>query len=143
MAFICIDTFSFLSMPDDREEQHSEDFLVWVGTYLSAHPKQPYQYDAIEVYAARCALLHTYGSEAAIHRKNPSIKMFAYQNGGKHMYQPDVAPNLVLIGTASFFNDIVAGVCRFMEACANDPKLKATAERRLSGILQHSPINRQ
>ena len=64
MAYVCIDTMAFLAMPEGRTSQTKADFTGWVDTYLKGHPDQPYFYVGTDVYAARCALLHAFSSEA-------------------------------------------------------------------------------
>ena len=101
MAYVCIDTMAYLSMPESQSEQRRQDFIDWVNTYLRGHPHQPYQYNGIDVYAARCALLHTFGTEAKIHREDPSITMFGYHNGGMHKIDLNISPKLVINGGVS------------------------------------------
>lgn len=90
MAHICIDTLANLARPIDKEKVTRADFKEWVDTYLKAHPDQPYQYRGKDVYAARCALLHKYGAEAELHEEDPDTTRFAYHDGGKHQYDPNV-----------------------------------------------------
>jgi hypothetical protein len=139
LAFICLDTMAYLAMAEDRPEQTKRDFLAFVEAYLRADPRQPYQYVPMEVYAARCAVLHRYGSAANAHRRDGSLRQFAYTDGGMHMVDPE-APNLVLIGLRSFFSDVAQAVGRFLEVCQADPEVCARAERRLSGVLRTRPI---
>ena len=138
MAYICIDAMAYLSMPADKSEQTRQDFIAWVDGYLKAHPDQPYQYQGLDVYAARCAVLHAFGSEAALHRTDPKIRRFGYNDGGKHLLDP--TKNLVLIATASFLNDLVTAVEAFLQACEEDPVLRARVEARLPKLLQSFPI---
>ena len=58
------------------------------------------------------------------------------------MYDPNVDKTLVLIGTASFLNDVVRAVQTFGEACRKDPALRARAEARLPQVLSTMPIKR-
>lgn len=74
------------------------------------------------MYAARCAFLHTYGSEAELH-EDSDVKMFGYHDGGEHKYNPDIDENLVLIGTKSFVNDVLLAVKTFLEKCKGDSLL--------------------
>lgn len=135
MAYVCIDTMAFLTMPATQTQQTRKDFIAWVDAHLEGHPSQPYQYRGIDVYAARCAVLHTFGSEAEIHRNDPSVKMFGYTDGGMHKYDPSIEPRLVLIGTASFLNDVTIAVLDFLNACRADKALRATVEARLPKIF--------
>jgi len=140
LAYVCIDVMAYLAMSLDKSEQTKPDFIAWVDGYLKAHPDQPYQYRGIDVYAARCAVLHAFISEAALHRRDPAIRLFGYNDGGKHVFDPAKAPNLVLIGAVSFLNDVVIAVETFLKECQEDPALRVRAETRLPKVLQSFPI---
>ncbi|WP_136420353.1 hypothetical protein [Herbaspirillum sp. ST 5-3] len=140
MAFICIDTMTRLSLPADRETQTRADFIDWVEKYLVAHPDQPYQYRGVDVYGARCSVLHTFASVAQFHENNPDVKWFAYHDGGEHKYDPAVSAHLVMIGTASFLNDVIHAVQTFMQACMADGELRQRVETRLPQLLNTIPF---
>lgn len=140
MAFVCIDTLAFLSLPAGTEKQGRTDFIAWVDAYLKGHENQPYQYRGLDVYGARCALLHAFGSEADYHQKYPDAKRFGYHDGGKHAYDPAVDDHLVIIGTASFLNDVIHAVGAFCEACKADGELRARVESRLPKVLATFPV---
>lgn len=142
LAFMCMDMMAFLAMEEDKPDQTREDFLAWVREYLRADAAQPYQYLALEVYAARCAILHQCGSEAALHRRDPTLKQYGYTDGGQHMLNESEAPGLVLIGTLSFFADVRAAVGRFGEACLADAAMRSRAENRLNRVLMNTSIPR-
>jgi hypothetical protein len=140
MAYICIDTMASLALPADRDKQGKGDFIAWVDTYLKGHADQPYQYRGIDVYGARCALLHAFGSEAGYHDQNPDAKTFGYHDGGKHGYDASVDERLVIIGTVSFINDVVLALGAFVDACKVDAALRARVEARLPRILATFPL---
>lgn len=140
MAFVCIDTMTFLALPAGRETQGNADFIAWVDQHLKGHADQPYQYRGLDVYGARCAVLHAFGSESDFHEKNKDAKKFGYHDGGKHGYDPAVDERLVLIGTASFLNDVVHAVSSFLDACKSDADLRARVEARLPRVLASFPI---
>ena len=135
-AYVCIDTMSYLSLPSEKSQQDRSDFMAWVDTYLKADPAQPYQYRGLDVYAARCAVLHAFSAEAELQRKDPGVRLFGYQDGAHHVSQP----HLVLIGIASFVNDIVGAIEAFLAACQDDADLRARAEPRLVKVLRTFPI---
>jgi hypothetical protein len=64
MVYVGIDTMALLACPLGKAEQSKGDFILWVDTYLRAEPDSDYQYEGADVYAARCAMLHSYGSVA-------------------------------------------------------------------------------
>lgn len=141
MAYVCIDTMAFLALPTGLDKQGRTDFITWVDKYLQGHQEQPYQYRGIDVYGARCALLHAFGSEADYHQKYPEAKKFGYHDGGKHAYDPAQDEHLVIIGTASFINDVVQAVGTFAEVCKVDADLRARVESRLPVVLATFQVN--
>ena len=143
MAFICIDTMANLSRPEGKKRVTRTDFIEWVDTYLEAHPDQPYKYRGKDVYAARCAFLHTYGSEAELHNEDPKIIKFAYHDGGEHKYDPNIDKSIVIIGTKSFVNDVIIAVKNFLDKCKNDFSLRQMVEERLPKVLKHVSLPRQ
>ncbi len=68
LAYVGIDTMAYLAMPDGKSEQTRQDFIAWVDTYLKAHADQPYQYRGLDVYAARCGVLHAFRRRAYTER---------------------------------------------------------------------------
>lgn len=140
MAFICIDTMALLALPAGQDKQGRVEFIAWVDTYLKGDSAQPYQYRGIDVYGARCAMLHAYGSEVDYHDKYQDAKIYAYYDGGKHAYDPTVNERLVIIGTPSFLNDVVLAVEAFLTACQTDKDLRARVEARLPKVLATYPL---
>lgn len=139
LAYISIDTMAFLAMPEGRQEQTREDFMGWVDAYLKGDPQQPYQYRGLDVYGARCAFLHSYGAMSGFHQKNPEARFFGYHDGGTHMFDPQESERLVLIGTASFLNDVVIAIESFLKACRAEGALRARVETRLPKVLRVLP----
>jgi len=140
MAFVCMDTMAYLSLPAGRETQGKADFIAWVDAHLKGHEDQLCQYRGLDVYGARCAMLHAFGSESDFHEKNENAKKFGYHDGGKHPYDPAVDERLVIIGTASFLNDVVHAVSAFLEGCKTDADLRGRVEERLPKVLATFPI---
>jgi len=139
MAYICIDALANLARPLNKQRVTRSDFKEWVDTYLKTHPEQPYHYRGKDVYAARCALLHTYGSEVELHEEDPDTIIFGYHNGGKHQYNPDINRGLAIIGTKSFINDVIIAAESFLENCRNDASLRHRVESRLNKFLKAFP----
>jgi hypothetical protein len=140
MAFVCMDTMAYLSLPTGREIQGKADFIAWVDAHLKGHEDQSYQYRGLDVYGARCAMLHAFSSESDFHEKNDDAKKFGYHDGGTHAYDPVVDERLVIIGTASFLNDVVHAVSAFLAICKTDADLRSRVERRLPKVLTTFPI---
>lgn len=140
MAYVCIDTMTYLSLPIGREVQGKTDFIAWVENYLRCHEDQPYKYRGIDVYGARCALLHSFGSDGDFHVRNPDAKKYGYHDGGMHAYDTVINNRLVIIGTASLINDVLLAVTAFIEECETDSDLRRRVEGRMHKVLATFPF---
>jgi hypothetical protein len=129
-----------LSRPIDKSRVTRTDFREWVDEHLKAHPEQLYQYRGKDVYAARCAFLHTYGSESELHLEDADTMKFVYHNSSGHRYDPSVESSLVIIGTKTFVNDVVRAVDSFYSKCRVDEALMSRVEQRLPGFLHPVPF---
>ncbi len=143
MSYVCMDTLASLARGVDKPKATRSDFIDWVDTYLQEHADQPYRYRGKDVYAARCAVLHTYGVEAELYDEDLDIRKFGYHDGGRHSYDPSVDERLVIIGTASFLNDVVHAVRSFVEACKADGTLRSRVTERIPGVLQSLPLSKR
>lgn len=140
MSFICIDSAVYLGLPQGREKQNKNDFIVWVDQYLKAHPQQTYKYRGIDVYGARCAVLHSFSSEADFHLINPDTKIYGYHDGGIHVDDSELNGRTVLVGIPSFIDDVVRAVVDFLQESLSDQALKIRIEDRSQKMLENFPF---
>ena len=133
MSFVCIDTMALLSCPVGQVEQTKGDFIEWVNMYLKADQDSDYHYSGIDVYAARCALLHCYGSEAKIHITSKGAYKFVYIDNGPH--KVDTEERLALISVAVFIKDLSGAVYSFMSNAREDKDLKNRIDSRIANLF--------
>ena len=131
MVYIGIDTFAWLSTDKPHADRNS--FIEWVNTYLTSGPTQPYQYDGLDVYAARCAFMHTYGSVSNLHGKANPPKHFGYLDNGPH--QVDVKEPLVLISIAELIHDFHRATTTFLEKIKTNQEIKANVEAKIISLM--------
>lgn len=143
MSYICIDAIANLSRPIEKAKATRRDFIDWVNTYLIAHLDQPYKYRGIDIYAARCALLHNFSAEAELHEDDLDTMKFSYHDGGKHYFDPEIDPRLVLVGAKSFTNDVIIAIEKFMRACGTNRDLMELVEPRLDKVFSKVPVQRE
>jgi hypothetical protein len=133
MVYVGIDTMALLACPVGQVKQGRSDFIAWVNRYLKADANSAYQYDGVAVYAARCGLLHAYGSESDFHRGQNPPPLFGYTDNGPH--RADSAEPMVLISIAVLIRDFSAAVLHFIQEMLSDPDLKARVDSRISAVL--------
>lgn len=132
MVFVGIDTMAWLSLPLGEDSVRRTHFCAWVDAYLKADLQQPYQYVGIDVYAARCAMLHHYGSIAELHDQPNPPKKFGYVDNGPH--QND-GSDLVLISIAVLVHDFGKAVGAFIQSALHDADLKARIDSRVQQLV--------
>ncbi len=66
LVYCGIDIFAAMSRPASQEEATRHDFTKWCDRYLL--PGKPLECTAVDLYGARCSVLHTYTSKSALSR---------------------------------------------------------------------------
>jgi hypothetical protein len=132
MVFVGIDTMAWLSLPASQLDVKRDDFCRWVNAYLKAESQQPYQYVGIDLYAARCAILHHYGTRAALHAGANPPKEFGYMDNGPHRTD---GSNMVLISIAVLVHDFGRAIGNFLEVALKDAALKALIDGRMRKLV--------
>jgi hypothetical protein len=140
MIYVCIDTMAFLSMPVGQTTQGKRDFIVWVDTYLKTAQSNTYQYRGLDLYAARCSLLHAFSAEARIHKEDVSIPVFSYLDNGPHAFDPSVSPRVVLISVEMLIQDLARAIMGFFAVMETDADLRALVESRLPSLYEELPF---
>lgn len=133
MLYVAIDTFAYLSMPAEKHKNDSKDFIKWVNKYVKTDRTQPYTYKGKDLWAARCAKLHTYSSYSNYAKRN-NCKLFGYTDGSNHIYKPDINNLLVLISIPRFVQDFILAVEIFLNEALGNEALKNKIDGRLEKI---------
>lgn len=133
LVYVAIDTMAFLACPLGQDQQTRADFIGWVDQYLKAEAGSEYQYEGIDVYAARCAALHSYGSVAAVHSSAHPPRKFGYADHGPH--RTDEAERFFLVSIAVLTRDLGRAMEAFMSAARSDPELKRRIDSRVTSLF--------
>jgi len=86
-------------------------------------------------------MLHAFSSETDYHLKYPDAIRFGYHDGGQHAYNPAIEPRSVIIGTASFVDDVIHAVKKFVNHCRSNSDLLDPVPRRLPAVLATIPVS--
>jgi len=134
LVLSAIDAMAFLSMPLEQREVHRRDYVDWVNKYLKADTKQPYQYEGVDLYGARCAIVHRYGHKSRL-SESGKCKVFFYHNGSEHIYNPRKEPSVVGISRNRLINDFFKAVANFLHDIGQDDDLKARVDSRIEELF--------
>jgi len=139
LAYAAIDAMAFLSMPVTKTDVTREDYIAWTERYLKADPSQPYQYEGIDIYGARCGLFHRYSGTSSLSDKG-RCRVFAYHDGSEHIFRPSIDDNLVLISMRRFVNDFFGAMQAFLSEAIADQVLRGRMNKRMGNILHVSSV---
>lgn len=133
-----IDTMAFLGMASARDDVTKADFVGWAERYIRFPcAEQP---TGLDLYGARCALLHTYRVQSRLTRER-KCRMIGYVN---HMvpeviYAPSVSSDVVMVSITALADAFFAGVDRFFVDLFSRPESAALAEKRFTQIIHSFP----
>ena len=119
-----IDILAALARPIASADVTRDDFVHWCQMYLI--PTGFNQCSPIDLYAARCAVVHTYSSESALSRKGKAREViYAWGNRQTHPLQSVIdrvgIANLVVIHIDELAASVRLAAARFFEAARADP----------------------
>jgi hypothetical protein len=138
LVYVAIDTMALLSCPVGQQAQTRADFIAWVDRHLKADATSEYQYEGMDVYAARCALLHSYGSVASMHVGPNPPRKFGYMDNGPH--KKNGQSRFVLVSIAVLIHDFTKAMETFVNQLRADPELKRRVDSRITGLLLTSIV---
>lgn len=130
LTLSAIDAMAFLAMPLNQKEVHIKDYISWIEEYMKTDSLQQYQYRGIDLYGARCGIVHRYGVDSRL-SEDGKCRIFSYHNGSEHIYNPIVDKDLVLISISRITNDFFKAVVNFLQDIKIDDKLKSRVDSRI------------
>ncbi len=136
--FVSMDTMGYLNMETGENKNDSSDFINWVTNFMKTDNDQPYQYNPKDLWAARCAKLHSFSSFSDYAIKH-NCKLFGYQDGTEHMCNHEES-NLILISAPRLMEDFFNGVYLFIENAVKYPEVKKRIDSRITKVCEQFDI---
>ncbi len=95
-----MDSMAFLGMPSNQQDVKRDDFVKWADRYIKFPCDD--QLTGLDLYGARCAMLHSYGVVSGMSRKG-QCRMVAYMDNSvpEVRYNREVAKDLVLVSATA------------------------------------------
>jgi len=135
LIFAGIDAMSHISRPDTEDYNDSKDFKNWVEKYFHIHGET--HITSEEWWAARNAIVHTYGAYSKLHTKKDVRVLLWMVDGKPHiMYKPKVSEKYVSVDIPEMKRAFFKGMQNFLVEGFKDPTRKELMESRLREIIQ-------
>jgi hypothetical protein len=139
LTYVFMDAMTKLSLEIGRDQVKATDFEAWVTKYMRTPEPTEYQYSALDLYHARCSMLHTYSPQLGRPDKRQP-KTVGYHDGAVHRYNPTIDANLILLSVPQLVDDFYDAIEAFFTDALKDANLKARINARITGLFQHLPF---
>ncbi|WGO96671.1 hypothetical protein QFX18_11500 [Saccharophagus degradans] len=142
LIYSSIDSMGLLDAPATQTKATGSTFKEWAKKYLLANGD--FEYNEIDLWAARCAVLHTYTSESDL-SKSGSAKQLQYYAGPKDNPKAEVFKSVTpLIDGGKYapahiedtYMAFLTGIESFSEALIQRCKRESDVEKRVLSLLQ-------
>lgn len=138
-----IDIMASLCRPESNEFVKPEDFINWVDEYFLPESKLPCK--AIDIYAARCSLLHSYTAESNLSRDRKAKRLFySYGKADAKKYQKRLNEqhiDAIAIDVNLLFSAFCKSLERFSTSLSNNSILSSLVHKRVSKLFLTAPIS--
>lgn len=133
-----IDTMAFLVMDDAKADVTRSDFIQWADRYMRFPCAE--QVSGLELYAARCAALHAYGTESRLSREGCCRQIGWISEARREVvYAPQKHPDTVMVSIPALVRAFFAGIDTFLVDTFADPVKAARAEKRFKKLMYVLP----
>jgi len=142
LIYAGIDIMAWLNSPRSHSDAERSDFIEWTNMYLL--PGAELACNAIELYAARCSLLHSYTAESRLSREGRARQVFYAWGTGR---VEDLQELIHYVGTHSavavhiseLFDAFCIAVERFKQALSSDPEQANLVHERAGRFFSNMP----
>jgi len=134
-----IDAMAYVAMPAGQYDVTRDDFVKWAEQYIKFPCSE--QLTGLDLYGARCAMLHSYGTASKLSREG-KCRQVGYMDKSvpEVRFAPNVSNDLVLVSVPALAEAFFSGVDKFLIHMFEDKKKAPIAEQRLKNLVQAIPL---
>ncbi len=137
-----IDAMAYIAMPVGQDAVTRGDFVGWAKQYIKFPCSE--QLTGIDLYGARCAMLHNYGPASELSRKGKCRQvLYMDKSIPEVLFNPNVSKDLVLVSVPALTDAFFSGVDKFFVDLFADKKKAPIAEQRLKKLVQATPKKKE
>lgn len=138
LCFSTIDAVAALSRPKEQVDTSRHVFIEWVNRFML--PADSVPCSAIDLYGARCGVLHTYSPDSSLRASGQARPLFyEWQAGPAAASERTLPDGAVVVNVESLVDAVRASVRRFVATERSDPELSASVDHHLKDLLCYVP----
>ena len=130
-----IDSMAYLSMPESQDDVTRFDFVQWCDRYI--RPDHPHAPTSLELYAARCGVVHSHSAASRLFRDGGKVRQLFYMSDTRNpvLFDPAINKEMLLLSVPALCGWFFDGLDRFIADLRADSELARIANVRLENIL--------
>ncbi|HEY5124999.1 MAG TPA: hypothetical protein VIK14_14800 [Ignavibacteria bacterium] len=138
LIFAGIDAMSCLNREEEKDYNDSIDFKIWVEKYF--HVFGQTKITPEEWWAARNAIIHTYGAYSKLHNEQ-DVRVLSWMVKAlpNIIYNPKIDKDLVLVDILAMRDAFFTGMENFLIESFADSTRKQIMEDRISKLIMTLP----
>ncbi|TAJ29282.1 MAG: hypothetical protein EPO64_04045, partial [Nitrospirae bacterium] len=135
LIFAGIDSMAYLDMPASQSEVTREDFIRWAEKYIKFPCEE--QLSGVDLYGARCAMLHQYGVESRMSSEG-KCRIVGYMDKSvpEVRCNSSISKSHVFVSVPALKNAFFIGIDNFLINAFSDKTKAKTVEARLKNFVQ-------
>ncbi len=138
LMFAAIDSLSALARPENQQRTTRRDFLDWSDRYLQ--PSKSLGCNSLDLYAARCGVLHTYSAESDLEKKGKACRLvYQWKTGPKANATHPLPDDAVVIEVEALRDVIQQAVRQFLVDSEMDRVTRERVTHHLPSLLCYAP----
>jgi hypothetical protein len=138
LIFSSIDSLAALNRPVDQQSTNRQAFISWAEKYI--RPEKLLGCSALDLYAARCGVLHTYSSASDLDRDGKARQLIYEWQGGPKANENIPAPSkAVVIQVEALHKAFRQSVKKFLIDSEMDVETKSRINNHLPSLLCYTP----
>lgn len=137
-----VDAMAYLAMPESQQDVTKSDFVRWAEEYVRFPGRN--QLSGLDLYGARCAMLHSFGTQSKMSREGQCRVILWMDNAVPPIiFRPDLAPDHVMVSILALKDALFAGMDRFLINLYRDPNSKEAklADKRFESFVHKMPTD--
>ncbi len=140
LIFAGIDAMSNMNRPKEKKYSNGDDFKVWVDKYFHLYGET--KITSEEWWAARNAIMHTFGAYSKLHKKQ-NIRILGWMvNSLPHIrFNPKISDKLVIVDIPAMRDAFSKGVQNFLIEVFADKIRQTYMEGRLKELIIKFELN--
>jgi hypothetical protein len=133
-----MDTMAWIGMDATKEDVERSDFVTWAEKYIKFDGHE--QLTGLDLYGARCALLHSYSVYSKLSRER-KCRAIGYTDRMTPpvRYNPKKSKEFVMVSLHHLAEAFFSAIDRFLVDVHADPVRRPIAAARLQKLIQELP----